>query len=522
MASLYILKIEDQLVGPCLELIRRLSQPESTSKPHVTVRGPIRRKNLEIPERWTAPISRIDLVQPGLFVSPQGRQSARYTVFLLCDLDKHLWIHQKPDYPTSLPHITLYDGSSKTFSEQLYDLLQKYPWRITVRLPADTRISKISLNTKGGKPKNPKSGYDSELKALFNKIADHGSEPEHAERFSTTKRLDLISRICGYLAKETSGSRRLSVRKRDKLRIEQQDGSQMLYALDRSYRSKQEELQLLHHSYRQVHSFTPREYRSRLGQFLTPPELAIQIVEFIKTKFHPTLPINFGDPSIGTGTFFSALRQVYSPNMIGSAIGVEIDNAIASTTKRLWGGRGLTVIAKDFFLAKGLDKRNLILCNPPYVRHHYISSSQKAFLSNQVRAELGIEISGLSSLYVYFMLSCHKWLAENGIAAWLVPSEFMDAKYGAALRQYLTERVTLLHIHRFDPRELQFEGVNVTSLVVIFRNRLPDARDIVHCSFDGTMGCPRETIELSIRDLRTRQRWPTYADQIESGMPLSI
>jgi adenine-specific DNA-methyltransferase len=33
----------------------------------------------------------------------------------------------------------------------------------------------------------------------------------------------------------------------------------------------------------------------------------------------------------------------------------------------------------------------------------------------------------------------------------LIPSEFMDVKYGGPLKQYLLDKVTLLRIHRFDP-----------------------------------------------------------------------
>jgi hypothetical protein len=38
----------------------------------------------------------------------------------------------------------------------------------------------------------------------------------------------------------------------------------------------------------------------------------------------------------------------------------------------------------------------------------------------------------------------------------LIPSEFMDVNYGAAVKRYLLNKVTLLHIHRFDPHDVQF------------------------------------------------------------------
>ena len=41
------------------------------------------------------------------------------------------------------------------------------------------------------------------------------------------------------------------------------------------------------------------------------------------------------------------------------------------------------------------------------------------------------------------------------------------------MERYLRERVTLLHIHRFDPGDVQFADALVSSAVVWFRNSPP-------------------------------------------------
>ena len=47
----------------------------------------------------------------------------------------------------------------------------------------------------------------------------------------------------------------------------------------------------------------------------------------------------------------------------------------------------------------------------------------------------------------------------------------MDVNYGKAVKHYLLSRVTLLHIHRFDPNDVQFADALVSSAVVWFRNK---------------------------------------------------
>jgi hypothetical protein len=81
---------------------------------------------------------------------------------------------------------------------------------------------------------------------------------------------------------------------------------------------------------------------------------------------------------------------------------------------------------------------------------------------------LHLDISGLAGLYCYFLLLSHDWMEEQGLAIWLIPSEFMDVNYGVTLRRYLTEHVTLLHIHRFCPTDVQFTDALVSSAVVVF------------------------------------------------------
>ena len=114
------------------------------------------------------------------------------------------------------------------------------------------------------------------------------------------------------------------------------------------------------------------------------------------------------------------------------------------------------------------ERFNLLVCNPPYVRHHHIDTSEKPRLKARVKQVSGINMNGLAGLYCYFLGLSHQWMAPGGLAGWLIPSEFMDVNYGTAIKQYLLDRVNLIHIHRFDPNEVQFSDALVSSSVVWF------------------------------------------------------
>jgi hypothetical protein len=115
------------------------------------------------------------------------------------------------------------------------------------------------------------------------------------------------------------------------------------------------------------------------------------------------------------------------------------------------------------------------------------------------------------------MLIAHAWLAENGLAIWLVPSEFMDVNYGHEVKRYLTERVCLLQIHRFCPSDVQFDDALVSSAVVVFERRKPDPEHSVVFSFGGTLDEPARAQTIGLDELRASKKWTPLTRPGENG-----
>lgn len=250
--------------------------------------------------------------------------------------------------------------------------------------------------------------------------------------------------------------------------------------------------------------------RNRLGQFSTPTELASDILLLASAGLHNDEKIKFLDPAIGTGSFFSALLSTVPIKRIDRAKGYEIDSHYGMPSQDLWKHTPLSIHLSDFTRAvppQDKNRYNLIICNPPYVRHHHIASSDKARLQYDCERACGIRMSGLAGLYCYFIGLSHAWMSENGVAAWLIPSEFMDVNYGRQIKQYLLDRVTLLHIHRFDPKEVQFDDALVSSAVVLFRNRPPSANQTIEFTFGGSLTHPSESKLIPRNELETNTKW---------------
>lgn len=254
--------------------------------------------------------------------------------------------------------------------------------------------------------------------------------------------------------------------------------------------------------------------RNRLGQFSTPANLARDILRFGVELLGDRPPIRFIDPAFGTGSFFSALLHTVPEKRLEKAKAFEVDGHYGGPARALWKDWGLDLELADFTQALApaaeTDRYNLLICNPPYVRHHHIGAGEKDRLQNAVRAACGVQINGLAGLYCYFLGLSHAWMQRNGIAGWLIPSEFMDVNYGEQVKQYLLDKVTLLRIHRFDPGNVQFDDALVSSAIVWFRNTPPLAGNEVEFTYGGTLNTPQvvRTVQSSV--LREEVKWTRF------------
>jgi adenine-specific DNA-methyltransferase len=250
--------------------------------------------------------------------------------------------------------------------------------------------------------------------------------------------------------------------------------------------------------------------RNRLGQFGTPTFLAVEILKYASTLLPKNQKVHFFDPAVGTGAFFSALRKVFPEKRIVEAIGFEIDPQYAKPASRFWAKLGFTIKLADFTEEEPSARFNLLICNPPYVRHHHLNSEDKNRLQLRNRNASGMNLNGLAGLYCHFLGLSHPWMAEGGIAGWLIPSEFMDVNYGLALKRYLLHQTTLLHIHRFDPNDVQFSDALVSSAIVWFKKSVPPKEHTVKFTYGGTLLKPKLSREIPAKVLVHEPKWSRF------------
>lgn len=255
------------------------------------------------------------------------------------------------------------------------------------------------------------------------------------------------------------------------------------------------------------------EARRKLGQFSTPFELAQEIIGY-GLRLLPEKDISYLEPCIGSGAFYSALLcTAESRFCIQRAFGIEIDRDYYACAAALWKDFGIDLLNGDFTRVEPKQKYNLVITNPPYVRHHYLSHKEKTFLLDCCRNETGIELSGLAGFYCHYILLAHKWLAPGAVCGWLIPSEFMDVNYGNAVKEYFLQKVHLLRIHRYDPERTMFAEAYVSSCVVWFKNEKIDDDYEVEFSFGGTHEKPAQSRKIKKSELIKERKWTRFPEK---------
>lgn len=214
--------------------------------------------------------------------------------------------------------------------------------------------------------------------------------------------------------------------------------------------------------------------RRRLGIFYTPDHVALAMARWaVRENVGPIL-----DPSFGGCSFLraslNALQETATPNPHSLIYGIDLDPRAAEYVKDLVaaGVPAGNIMIQNFFTARPSELEaspfRSIVGNPPYVRHHWMSSEDKRAAEART-LEADATISGQSSAWSYFVAHALNFLALDGRLAFVLPGSLLHTDYGqdvVGLMERNFARVHLVHI-----REQLFANVDEISVIAFCTGR---------------------------------------------------
>ena len=182
------------------------------------------------------------------------------------------------------------------------------------------------------------------------------------------------------------------------------------------------------------------------------------------------------DPAVGAGAFFHAAKQIAHER--GNSLrlaGTEIDpQALVAALRGGLDAQDLVhVRVTDFLLGDTPSSIPAIVANPPYIRHHRLTSETKAQLRALCQQITGFTIDGRAGLHIYFLLRALSLLAPHGRLAFIMPADTVEGVFAAKLWQWITSHFCLDAVVTFEANASPFPRVDTNAIIFLIRNDRP-------------------------------------------------
>ena len=109
---------------------------------------------------------------------------------------------------------------------------------------------------------------------------------------------------------------------------------------------------------------------------------------------------------------------------------------------------------------------NIILSNPPYIRHEKLSKIKSLLKKNFELYE------SLSDIYIYFFELCAKLLADQGILTIISSNKWLRVQYGKKMRNYIKNNLSILYLIDFEGKKI-FSSATVDTAIAIIKKEKP-------------------------------------------------
>lgn len=249
--------------------------------------------------------------------------------------------------------------------------------------------------------------------------------------------------------------------------------------------------------------------RRRIGMFYTPPAIVHTMVDWALN----CRPARVVEPGCGSGRFVSEVAR-RSPEVEILAVDVDpVATLVARAVLNVRGANRAIILNEDYTTIR-LEKipgRTAFLGNPPYVRHHALSRVQK-LRGKEMAATLGLKLSGLAGLHIHFILTTYRHSSPGDVACFITSSEWLDVRYGSALREALLNGLGLLSMHLMDRNAATFPDAMTTGLITCMEiGREPRQISFQHVrSVDGLKGLVGQGTTVKTSALAGAKRWTPF------------
>ena len=256
---------------------------------------------------------------------------------------------------------------------------------------------------------------------------------------------------------------------------------------------------------------TTLSHRKKFAQFFTPEPVAKIMIDWVlgKSKVQTLL-----EPAFGLGVFSRLILKQKKDIEITS---FDVDPIIFKIAKRNFRNfSNINYHLEDYLFNDWKNSYDAIICNPPYFKFHDYENKKTL---EEIKKRLNINLSGFTNVYTLFLLKSIYQLKNNGRAAYIIPSEFLNSDYGKLVKEYLIKSQTLKQIVLFNFEENVFDDALTTSAIILLKKSnttdkitFSNIKDLKELKAYPNV----QTFEYELEKLNPNIKWRTYYSEQNS------
>lgn len=201
------------------------------------------------------------------------------------------------------------------------------------------------------------------------------------------------------------------------------------------------------------------------GQILTPMSITRPMVDWVVDRSVTRIV----DAGCGSGRFTFEFARRSDVEIIA----VDSDPLATLLTRAgvaALGRASQVTVLNANYLQLSLPRhhgRTAFIGNPPYVRHHELSSEVKAW-GREASRRIGVPFSGLAGLHAHFFLATALHGQHGDVGCFVTSSEWLDVNYGETVRMLLLDGLGGDSVHILNPAATPFDDAAATAAVTCF------------------------------------------------------
>ena len=254
------------------------------------------------------------------------------------------------------------------------------------------------------------------------------------------------------------------------------------------------------------------------GSFYTPKIISDFLVEYLHSKLKSETSISILEPCAGDGSFVkSVFNHKEFSNKVTEVVAVEKSKRELNKIIKNCGQLSLKPIHTDFleFQLNNKQKFSLVLGNPPYIKNNLLTEFQ---IDNCIAIHKNANLADTrpKNIWTSFLVRCIEFTSDDGILAFVLPSELLQVKFAAELRELILKEFERVEIFTFN--ELLFSDCKGQDTLLLIGERKSTNKGVYYCNIDKLTDLATSKFTLAQNIKIKESKWTHHhldTDEIE-------